>query len=369
VKTDLIKVRSGFDNEKCYVHGRIGQRADGSFVITAQKLLLKGSDLFDGLEEAHSPDGIVWSDMKVIDGFVPYPVEDAPTVFESVCDFTSFLHRSTGKLLGTGAVICYDTAFSPKRIVHGRLGTAYSVFDEEAGCFEKWRKLDVPDDYFLRSRAGSTQRFDNADGSILLPVYFLPPDAAHSYSSVIFKCAFDGQNLRITDIGSPVSGESDHRGLYEPSVSRFPVSGKYVMTLRSDLSGWYALSDDGLNFDKAEEWRFDNGELLGNYNTQQHFARLGDKLYLVYTRRGLNNDHVFRHRAPLLMGEIDPDRMCIIRDTETVLVPERGARLGNFSVAQLSDTCCLLTASEWMQPVGCEKYGSANAIWVTYLSK
>ena len=36
--------------------------------------------------------------------------------------------------------------------------------------------------------------------------------------------------------------------------------------------------------------------------------KLKDKLFLIYTRRGLNNDHVFRHRAPLVMAEFDEEK-------------------------------------------------------------
>jgi len=62
---------------------------------------------------------------------------------------------------------------------------------------------------------------------------------------------------------------------------------------------------DGLHFDPPKPWKFDDGADLGSYNTQAHWAQHGDKLYLVYTRKGAKNDHVFRHRAPLFMAEVD----------------------------------------------------------------
>ena len=89
--------------------------------------------------------------------------------------------------------------------------------------------------------------------------------------------------------------------------------------------------------------------------------RLGEERYLVYTRRGANNDHVFRHRAPLFAAKVK--EMKLQRDSEFVVVPERGARLGNFGVTQLSDTKAMIRAAEWMQPKGCEAYGSDNTIW------
>ena len=40
------------------------------------------------------------------------------------------------------------------------------------------------------------------------------------------------------------------------------------------------------------EWRFDDGSPLGSYNTQQHWVTVGGGLFLVYTRKGADNDHI-----------------------------------------------------------------------------
>jgi len=109
-----------------------------------------------------------------------------------------------------------------------------------------------------------------------------------------------------------------------------------------------------------------DGSLLQNYNTQQHWMTLGDRLYLVYTRRGAGNDHVFRHRAPLFAAQVE--NMRLLKKTEVALVPERGARLGNFGVTQLSDIRAAVMAAEWMQPRGCEAYGSDNTIFLSQVS-
>ena len=95
---------------------------------------------------------------------------------------------------------------------------------------------------------------------------------------------------------------------------------------------------------------------------------LGGKLYLVYTRKAGNNDHVFRHRAPLFVAEVDTDTMTVKRHTEQIVIPERGARLGNFGVTNVSDSLAYVTVNEWMQPAGCEKYGSNNALWVARIT-
>jgi len=119
-----------------------------------------------------------------------------------------------------------------------------------------------------------------------------------------------------------------------------------------------------MNFSPVQSWKFDDGSDLGNYNTQQHWVTHSEGLFLVYTRRGANNDHVFRHRAPLFIAQVDPVKLQVIRSTEKVLVPERGARLGNFGVTDISPDETWVTVAEWMQPKGCEKYGSDGSIFV-----
>ena len=131
-----------------------------------------------------------------------------------------------------------------------------------------------------------------------------------------------------------------------------------------------------MNFKNLRKWTFDNGQDLGNYNTQQHWVVLSDKLYLVYTRRGLNNDHVFRHRAPLLLGEVDSENLCILKSSEEIVVPERGARLGNFGITTVDVDESWVTVAEWMQndDIGyniydaCNKYGSNGNVFIAKLN-
>ena len=138
--------------------------------------------------------------------------------------------------------------------------------------------------------------------------------------------------------------------------------GKYYMTLRNDECGCVAVSEDGLHYTQLQLWKWEDGSILPNYNTQQHWMTLGEELYLVYTRRGADNDHVFRHRAPLFAAKVE--NMKLVREMETVLVEQRGARLGNFGVSAWEDGKALVMAAEWMQPKGCEACGSDNSVFL-----
>jgi hypothetical protein len=135
------------------------------------------------------------------------------------------------------------------------------------------------------------------------------------------------------------------RGLYEPSVTGF--QGRYFLTMRADHSAFVARGTDGVNYGPFREWRFDDGEVLGSYNTQQHWVAHRDALYLVYTRRGAKNDHVMRHRAPLFIAQVDPDRLVVLRRSEQVLVPENNADLGaGFGVSDVSPQETWIVTSE-----------------------
>ncbi len=69
------------------------------------------------------------------------------------------------------------------------------------------------------------------------------------------------------------------------------------------------------------------------------------------------------------MARIDEDRGCLLRDTGVILVPELGARFGNFTVTDVSENEFWLVSAEWMQNYKgkdwrfCKQFGSDNAIW------
>ena len=163
--------------------------------------------------------------------------------------------------------------------------------------------------------------------------------------------------------GTELELNDETRGLGEPSLTQF--NGEYFMTIRNDKKGFVTRSKDGLDFEQIQPWKFDDGSELGSYNTQQHWVTHSDGLFLVYTRRGAGNDHVFRHRAPLFMAQVDTKNLRVIRETEQILVPERGARLGNFGVTDINQKETWVTVAEWMQPEGVEKYGSDGSVFVS----
>ncbi|KAA0135290.1 exo-alpha-sialidase [Gimesia chilikensis] len=361
-EVDLRTVREGFDGKTCWVQARAGAiPQSGEFpatvVLTMQKLLLTGSDVFYALNEMRTTDGKNWIGPIKHETLARRRLSDTREI--AICDFTPGWHAKTKKLLGTGHSVRYEN----NKVMHVRKrSVAYSVYNQQDHTWSDWTTMSMPDEpRFENCGAGSAQRWDRKDGTILLPVYFKPKHEKQ-FSTTVVLCDFDGEKLTYKKHGSthtvPVK-----RGLYEPSITKFQQ--KYYLTMRNDDKGYVSVSDDGLNYSEPVVWKFDDGEELGNYNTQQHWVTHSDGLFLVYTRRGANNDHVFRHRAPLFMAEVDPATLRVNRSTERIIVPEKGARMGNFAVVKISPSETWVVVAEWMQPIGIEKYGSNNRVYTS----
>jgi hypothetical protein len=254
-------------------------------------------------------------------------------------------HEATGKILITGKTFNFASGTKENIL---REQVAYAVYDPKTGECGPLRTLAMPEhDHqggpIIAPNAGCHQRVDLPDGTILLPVRYQQSETRRNYTSIVVRCRFDGETLRYLEHGSEHSIPT-RRGLYEPSLTRF--GDRFFLTMRADDGAYVARSEDGIHFDEHRPWRFEDDSPLGSYNTQQHWVSVGGKLYLVYTRRGADNEHVFRHRAPLYIGRVDPDALHVVRESEQVLVPENDATLGNSGVCRISDSESWVTVAE-----------------------
>ena len=365
---EVETISSGYDGKMCWVHPRAGTIPGENpiVVLTMQKLLLSGSDIFYALNEMRTDDlGKTWSGPKEHKNLGRRPLDNGGT--SVVCDFTPMWHEASGKLLGTGHSAMYN---KDNKLVHNRpRETAYAVYDQEKKTWSTWKGMKMPDlPIFYNSGAGCTQRVDLPNGDILLPIYCKAKEGGPAYSSTVLRCRFDGETLTYVEHGNMMSVDVQ-RGFPEPSLAQ--IGDRFFLTLRNDVAGYVTSGLRGLQYDTPKKWTFDDGQELGSYNTQQHWVTHGDTLYLVYTRRGAENDHVFRHRGPLFIAEVDKEKLHVIRSTEKVLVAERGARLGNFAVTKVSENETWVTVAEWMQrkgpdyiiPVDNER-GADNSVYV-----
>jgi hypothetical protein len=255
-------------------------------------------------------------------------------------------HAATGVVLATGKTFGFLGGTKEDR---GLERVSYAIYTPGADRWSDLRLVELPRaDHegrpFLEPNSGCHQRFDLPNGEILLPIRYRKDPAHRFYTTIVARCRFDGERLSYVEHGSEFTIPRE-RGLYEPSVSAF--QGRFFLTMRADHSAFVARGRDGINYEPFVEWRYDDGGLLGSYNTQQHWVVHHDALYLVYTRRGANNDHVMRHRAPLFIAQVDPEKLQIIRATERVLVPESDADLGaGFGVLDFSPQETWVVTSE-----------------------
>lgn len=378
-RLQLDVIAEGYDRKSDWFQPRVGVIPPSTAVVTMTKAQLWGSDIFTALQEMRSDDfGRTWSKPKIHTTLgrrkLPDGVETCP------CDLTPAWHAKTGKLLMTGHTANYRAGERGGLVfdaIHTR-DTSYSVYDSATQTWAEWKTLEIPDrDQFFWAMAGCTQRVDLPNGEILLPLYCTDRKTAEGnfwkrcMFATIVRCAFDGSTLRWLEHGDKLS-LSTPRGFCEPSLTTW--GGRYFLTLRNDVKGYVAAGRDGLHFDKPVPWTFDDGQELGSYNTQQHWVTHSDGLFLVYTRRGANNDEVIRHRAPLFMAQVDPDRLCVLRSTERALVPNRGAQLGNFGTANASQDESWVITSEHMQgdakkPMDLERTEKRGANARVYLAR
>ena len=308
-------------------------------LVTSQETEREGSH---GYRDVWQTDlllsGGPWSESKRIENLRRKTLPNGDDL--AIGDVCPKWHAKTQTVLATGKTFTFHDGKREDRLLER---VSYSVFtpkrgESPSGEWSGLQLLDLPaTDHagmsIISPNSGCCQRFDLPDGNVLLPIRYRRDAKSSDYTTLVALCRFDGKTLTYVRHGSELT-RTKNRGYGEPSLTRFQKH--FYLTLRSDDTGFVARSSDGLSYESPVEWKYDDGAVLGNYNTQQHWVTHRDGLYLVYTRRNADNDHIFRHRAPLFIAQVDPERLCVIRATEQILVPQNHADLGNFGVLDVN---------------------------------
>ena len=323
-------------------------------IVTTQQFEKRGSHGYRDVFVTETKNaGKSWNAPRVIESLRRAKQPDGrEVVFGDICPQW---HAVTSTLLATGKLFGFlanakDDAAKDDRSMEA---VAYATYVPATQQWSSMKimampKTDHEGKEIIEPNAGCNQRFDLPNGDVLLPVRYRKDSKARLYTTVVARCSFDGETLTYREHGSEFN-VTKPRGLYEPSVTGF--KGRYFLTMRAEETGYVARGTDGVNYEPIVEWTFDDGKPLGSYNTQQHWITHGDELYLIYTRRGANNDHVFRSRAPLFIARVDPDRLCVLRATEQVLMPETGVDLGGgFAPLNVSATETWVISTEMAFP-------------------
>lgn len=268
-----------------------------------------------------------------------------------------FYHHKTQRLLGLGATFfCRDEGthlrfkmekvddsgecWQPNRMV-------MTEWDFGRDDFVPWWTVSLPKEFARWHRVYWPRvQYEFPDGSLLVPFYLRETADSRYTAAAVMHADITDKGFICRSVGNVLRVDTE-RGLAEPSVVRF--QNRFLITLRHNLRAFVAVSDDGIHYGQPIPWCFDNGDELGNFNTQQHWLAHGDSLYLLYNRRSELNNGVFRCRAPLYIAQVDPDRLCVIRDSEQIVFPEKGARMGNFDVAHVTPDEAWVVTGEWLE--------------------
>ena len=278
-KIELEVVTKHWDGEFNWTQARvaaipgIGNDGQPRLIMTMQKWFVSHSDYYSGLYTMQSDDmGATWNGPKEQPALGWRHGED--NIIIGICDFTPGWHEKTGKLLALGHTVYYVEG--GKLMTNRPRSTAYAVYDPETDEWSAWKQMKVPDEIkFYNSGSGCGQWLVKPDGGLFIPAYFKAKgDTTSCYSSTIFHCRFDGQELSYIRHGEELS-LNEPRGVYEPSLAVF--DNRYYLTLRNDKKAYVTVSEDANHWQPVKPWTFDNGLEIGSYNTQQHWATHNDR--------------------------------------------------------------------------------------------
>ncbi|MFA6715932.1 MAG: sialidase family protein [Victivallales bacterium] len=340
-----------------YFHPRASVLPDGGLVMTLQSV--GGSDYFGPVRITYSRDeGNSWTKPCDIPALGWKEIGDGVT--EGVCDVIPDYHAVSGKALAIGHNVyyrngrfcdtlgdfrCREASPQLRRVGVYSVNTGDGRWSERKPiCWEEFREYNA----FM---CGCSQKVILPDGRIIIPFSIgCAGRGDRSFCSLL--CDFDGEEIKALKRGNILELEFG-RGLLEPSLVFY--NGVFFATLRAeDGHGYVSVSVDGLNWEPLRPWRWEDGSALTMSTTQQHWLKLGGRLYLVYTRKNGENDKIPRWRAPLFIAEVDTVNFCLKGDTEQIVFPMRPhpenpdayGMVGNFHTLALSETEAIVTTGE-----------------------
>ncbi len=352
--------------KSCWFHPRVaalpafGKDGRPAVVMTIQKHL-GVSDHYSGLYYLRTNDlGETWTGPTEIPELASQLGENNETI--AVCDVTPGWLTHSGKLLAIGVKLRYSPEGEQLVDKARSHECAYATYDPTLDKWSAWKLLEMPDTdgKFFLVAPGCVQWLEQSDGTLLIPVYIQGPHGS-DYTATVLHCSYDGLKLKYITHGDELTTPGG-RGFYEPSLTRFQET--YYLTLRHDTAAFVTTSDDGLHFAPVKKWTFDDEQDLGSYNTQTHWLTHGEGLFLSYTRRGADNDHIIRNRAPIFIAQVDPQTLQVLRRTEQILLPERGVMLGNFGTASISPHESWVTDAEFLVSDKPHPKGADGTVWL-----
>ena len=330
-----------------WFHPGVAVLPDGTWLATMQEIA--GSDFYCNPHFAFSHDkGQTWTTPQEIESYKATPFKETNYQI-GVADVRPFVSPNDG----TAFVFSCTVFYSPKGNTAWEKGEKPD-FPPEQGFYVTWRPetgwskrkvLPLPE-YKGNYRTACTQIAFTGSNEVLVPIYLERGKTkfgsfdSDRYGIVVGRYRQVGEELEYISMSHYIDHEAG-RGAIEPSIIQLPEGG-FALTIRAeDNHGYVCCSKDGMTWSDKLFWRWEDGTPLTMSSTQQHWLRVGDKVYLVYTRDDGDNTKIFRFRAPLYIAEAIPSKGVLLRKTEQVaihrqLIDGQEALYGNFHCTQLT---------------------------------
>ena len=176
-------------------------------------------------------------------------------------------------------------------------------------------------------------------GQILVPVQFTPigpdgeyhnPGGGYTYHEAAVLIGTWTHDHRITwEISSRVANdpEKSTRGCVEPTLAEMP-DGRILMAIRgsNDVKPhlpsyrWYAVSQDGgYTWTPPQPWTYTNGDNFFSPSSCSQLLQHSNGNTYWLGNICAHNAHGNAPRYPLVIGQVDPDSLLLMKDTLTAI--------------------------------------------------
>lgn len=130
------------------------------------------------------------------------------------------------------------------------------------------------------------------------------------------------------------------RGMIEPTLAQF-ADGRILMVMRGSNAGtpslpgyrWFSISDDdGENWTDPAPWTYDDGQLFFSPSSMSTLIKHSNGRVFWTGNISPENSYGNNPRCPLVMGEVDPNSLTLIRDSVVEVYNKRPQDLGRGDV-------------------------------------
>lgn len=184
-------------------------------------------------------------------------------------------------------------------------------------------------------------------GKVLIPAQFCTlgadgklssPGGGFTYTDVVLLIGTWGANNRLAwEISERVQADPARstRGMIEPTLTELP-DGRLLMVMRGSNGGskdpdfkipgykWYAVSTDGgYKWTKPQPWRYSDGKPFHSPSSMSQLLRHSNGRFYWIGNISPGNPRGNDPRSPLVVGEVDPKSLMLIRENVLTIDEKR----------------------------------------------